>query len=74
MQRRDKERQKREEEAKLCSQWHKREAERALETKSRNSARALQTERGDGEVMENTDTPTHSPSHTYKQSAPDIDL
>lgn len=49
----NKERQK---EAKLCSQWHKREAERALETKSRNSARALQTERGDGEVGE---TKTH---------------
>lgn len=26
-----------EEEAKLCSQWHRREAERALETKSGNS-------------------------------------
>lgn len=38
----NKERQK---EAKLRSQWQEREAERVLETKSRNSASALQTER-----------------------------
>ena len=77
---------KEEEEAKLCSQWHKREAERALETKSGNSAKALQTERGDGWKSVcvcvcvcwgggvHRHTHSFTITHTYKQSAPDIDL
>jgi len=59
----NKERQK--EEAKLYSQWHKREAERVLETKSGNSTGALQTEWWDREVGGNACTPTHSLSITY---------
>lgn len=46
------------------------EAERVLETKSGNSARALQTERGDGDVCAGGTTIRH----THSFSGTDIDL
>lgn len=52
----------------LCSQWHRREAERALETKSRNSARA-----GGRRSRRHTHSFKHTlkergDSHTHKHS------